>query len=753
MIIDGFTPGIVTSRAQPYEYNFELIANVLGGKQSQFNQAYEGLNNLRRQSLSIQFLNKSAQSKVDQYNEQVGKFFQETQELGDLSNPKIARQYANLFQGIASDRELISAYHKDRKIQAELKAVEDMKTSSDPAKAGFHPINYAVYLNHIQEYMDTDYTKAGEVSSYVPYVDINKEMAVLMREIPIEKSRDTIRDGQGGMVVIDRTGRNPMRVQAKAVEYLQSKGYPQLRQQAEYYFNTTIRDEDDRLNLYSEYSRHIDNQLALAEQQKTSLQGQIPNLKDQELLRASQELAELDSRMSQLRSQQMSPEEYLSLDKDNMIDHMVQIQMGESIGAYTNTYGGYAESKTYEPDRVTLELMKLQQDQVQFEANYELELRKEERLSKEAEAKTSTQVTNGQIPPSLTQSAVNDPTTVDMGSLMATLNGSHQDIQKSLANPLVGIYGEMVVPKLDGMWQGDSIPAGFENNFYMQALQIAMDDARKNGMTKQAGLQYAQREAERILKSPRNAREVQVYNAYTDAKANQEALAEFIKQARESGNPTQYLKDRNMVFAFQYGRTIVDPALWNTTDQKAAAANYRNYVWNQVKNNIGFKAPDNNRREFSNMNYVSDLPIDMIESIETRANGNVTLTFKPEAFAESTDNKPAGPLNDAYVSIRSKDGLYEPQKFDGRSLTVTVPQMATTDFSKNLGIYIYQQPQTRYAINKDNQPVPFDIYRNTAGMLEYRVNGGKWVETKYTTPEGLIDLIRSHIQTMSNAAQ
>ena len=756
MIVDGFTPGIVTSRAQPFEYNFELIANVLSNKQQQYNVAYEGLNNLKRQALNIRFLNKSAQQRIDDKNNEIGSYFNNVRDLGDLSNPQIAQNYAKLFESISGDRELITAYHKDNKIQAELAAVEKMRTSADPTKAGYHAMHHETYLRRIQNYMDEDYRSTGEVKPYVPYIDVNKEMAVLMREVPIEKTKDTVRDGQGGLIVTERTGRNPNRVQAKAVEYLQSKAYPQIKEQAEYYFHNTIQDNEDKAYLHGQYQRHIDGQLALLEGQKTDLESRIPSMQGQELVMASQQLAEADQQMASLRAKQMPVEDYLSLDDDELIDHMVQIQMNESVSAYTNTYGGYAESKTYEPDRVTLELMKMQQDQVQFEANYNLDVAELELKRNDAAITASggANPTNPALPPvSITGGAVNDPTTVDMGSVLSTLNSSHQQIQKELANPLIGVYGEMTIPKLGLMWEGDDIPPGFENNYYMKALQIGMDEARKNGMNKDAGIKFAKEQADRILKTPSTPREVQIYNQYTDAQANQEAMAEFIKQARSSGNVTQYLKDRNMTFGFQYGRTIVDPSLWNSADQKESAATYRNYVWNQVKNNIGFKAPDNNRAEFAKMNYVSDLPVDMITSIENRANGDVTLTFKEEAFAEGSDNKPGGPLRESYVSVKSANGTYEPRKFEGRSITIPVPQMATTEFSKNLGLYVNQKPQTRYAINRDGQAVPFEIYRNSAGTLEYRVNGTKWIDTKYTTPEGLIELIRSHIQNVSNASE
>ncbi|MGL5077926.1 MAG: hypothetical protein ACRDBG_19150, partial [Waterburya sp.] len=59
-------------------------------KQSSYDQAYAGLEQLKKQALDIRFLNEKEQSKVDDFNKSVSSLFDSKKgEFGDLSRNEV----------------------------------------------------------------------------------------------------------------------------------------------------------------------------------------------------------------------------------------------------------------------------------------------------------------------------------------------------------------------------------------------------------------------------------------------------------------------------------------------------------------------------------------------------------------------------------------------------------------------------------------------------------------------------------------
>jgi len=123
-IISPYQDGIASRTIKPYKTNTELEFKVLAHRQGQYDAAYAGLQQLRKDALSIQFINKKEQGKIDSFNSKIAEQYHNLQgEMGDLSNAGIAASYSNLFNEIGQDRQLIARYHKDKELATQLQDV------------------------------------------------------------------------------------------------------------------------------------------------------------------------------------------------------------------------------------------------------------------------------------------------------------------------------------------------------------------------------------------------------------------------------------------------------------------------------------------------------------------------------------------------------------------------------------------------------------------------------------------------------
>lgn len=721
MIISAYTPQVVTSRAKPFEYNFELITNVLAARQASYNKAFEGIKNLRKQALSIRFLNESAQSEIDQKNNQINDYFNSlNNEFGDLAEPQVAQRYTELFKSIASDRDLINQYQKDLKLQTELSNIEAMRKSADPVKAGFHPINYSNYLYDVNKYTKSNFrTDKVEVDPYVPYIDMNKEMAVIARGIPISKTQEQRLTPDGYVETITREGRDPVSVFNASQQYLESKGSAQVRQQAKYYYRETIKDDDDKLYLYNQYNNTITTQISRLEEQKKKAE---PN-----------QISMLDNQIASLKSRQYSPQEYLALDESDYIDHLTMIETQETLSNFTETYGRQAISRTIDADKFALQANAL-----------------ENSLKLEAMKQGITGAT-GEDPLAGVSTAITDsPIAIKLPQTMEAIRTNLQQIYTQTSNVYDNTsFDRAYMNYLASNRTPDSyVPDGqtkavnLTNTLFFRAFQKGVDQLKRTepGLSNEQLLEKAKAYAKETFTTPKTAEQVALYNEQRETRARAESLGDLMEQATASGNPAKFFEDQNLTVWFANYKTIVDPSNWQSSAQKSTVVNYRNEVANRINSQIAVNAA--NEEKGGAENLLGSIPAEYITVIDKHIDGTVQITLDPKAF-QGTEDKPA-PLAGKYI------GYYENGRVVHTDVTQTmtfkIPEFDVLQLQKTLPLYIGNTPLQFYGTNKANQSVPFFVQRTSDGGLYYKIGEGEYKSVRAgVDPTTLINQIKQTI--------
>ena len=716
MIISAYTPQVVTSRAKPFEYNFELITNVLAARQASYNKAFEGIKNLRKQALSIRFLNESAQAEIDQKNNQINDYFNSlNNEFGDLAEPQVAQRYTELFKSIASDRDLINQYQKDLKIQTDISTVDNMRKASDPAKAGFHPMNYENFLVGVQKYTKSNFrTEKVEPDPYVPYLDMNKELAVLMRGIPITKTKKDVLSPEGYITTITQEGRDPAAVQQVTQEYIQSKGLPQLREQAKYYYRHTIQDDDDKLYLMGQYNNMITSQIQTLEKAKeTATPEQLPMF---------------EQKISELRMKTYTPEEYLGLEENDYVDHLTTVQTYESISNYTQSYGKQAISQEIRPDTYQMHLQELKQ--------------------KAAE--------QGVVDPSqplgagISQEFSDGTLEVDLRGVESTFTAIGKSIDGQLSNEYASpAYNNAFLGYVNsGIEPTEFIPAGknepmnLTNTFYFRAFKMAYDNLMRqpNRPTGQAAVDAAKKEADRILQEPSNRDEANLHEEMVVLRQRREAIGRLMQAAANSGNIRQYLENEGLMKFFNYTRADVNPATYTSAAKKAQASEYRVFLANAISTKIstGVVLED---LEDEDMTAIRNIPPQYIQAVERHIDGTVRIYFTEEAM-NGTDGKEA-PLANKYIAY-NENGMPTGAAIT-QGMRIRIPELDQLSLERTMPMYLSNVPMRLFAYNRSNERIPYQIQRQSDGSIMYKIGNGEWTKAAYDVPEQVMTNIKQFI--------
>lgn len=769
MVIDGHTPGIVQTRSQPWQYNFGLIGDVLASKQNQFDTAFLGIQKLRKEALSIQFLNNKEQEKVDSFNQKVGQFFDNVSDYGDLSDSGLLAQYTSLFNEIGSDKNMIQRYRKDSQLRQGLMEVEEKRNADDPFKAGYHPINHANYMRRLEKYRSADLDKGDvEVAPYTNYVDINTEVQKLVRQIPQKKF---VRDRQMGNGYIERrtyAGRDPNQVRNVVAQYLQGNGSAQLREQAEYYYNNSVQTPEDQQFLYGQHQSRINEGIRQYDAEIQRLEGQMVGMTGDELTQTSQQLAQMQEARANLTTQQMSFHEFASQSDEEHISQMYGLEVRDSIAGLTDAYGGYAESVTYEPDRAFLALQNYNLDVEKYRTD--TAFKQQELTLDQQKIQAEIQAANAAagIPTqgSFQNLALNNPTTLDPLRTYDILEETVSNMANALANPFTThpdgrmTVDPAVASAIPKMWDTNRIPAEMQGNIFVRAYHKALNDARRMGKDREAAQEYAHNNVVSILSSPQDEKEIALFNEHQDMLANQKSLANIMERATNSGDPAKYMEQSEYAQAFRYNRYYVNPDYWKANKaERAAAEQMRGSIANDVTNIIGIGHQNNVSGEFRDMELLDRISPDQIDQVEIHTNGDVEIVFNESLFEAGvgepgdSDYRAPGPLYNRYYASE-EEGLVV-HKPVGRTMRVNVPSRSTRNLHKSLGLYIDHEPQTRY-VSTANGPVAYDIVQDIDGTYMFRVNGmteglpnadrNGWVSTKTTSPERMIDEVRNTIQ-------
>lgn len=354
MKISAYQNDVVAPMFRNAKLNLDLASKVLLSKQQQFDQNYQALQNLKADSLSIKFLNKASQSKIDAYNSQIAKDFPDISSGNfDLSNSDITSKYMNNFKRIANDTELINNFKKDRQVQQSLQSLNDMKNQKDPLKAGYHPINEANFMNEVQSYIDA----TGDISnmnvSYTPYIDTTKEMASLTKTIPKEKNQSfqMTQDGMG-IIKITTVGKSKSSILAASQKYYTGRGSGQMREEAKYNYNQIKDNDAKKSEIQSNYYDMLDNQLKDNENRIDELRKYKPKT-DHEQAQVAQQIANLEQINGQLENKQeqlLDPSNFS--DDEQWLNWMTDYHTHQAIERDVATYGQEAVSYEYEENPV-----------------------------------------------------------------------------------------------------------------------------------------------------------------------------------------------------------------------------------------------------------------------------------------------------------------------------------------------------------------------------------------------------------------
>jgi hypothetical protein len=342
-----------------FVYNTELATSVLLFKQQEFNQAYAGIEKLRRDALNINFLNQKEQGKINQFNKEINDFFASTNgELGDLSQSGVVKQYTKMFDKIGQDPNLINRYRQDQKYQTELRSIYAKRDSKDPIKAGYHAMNHSNYEARLQNYIGADLDKDNvTVTPYNNFVDIDEELTTLIKKaVPVEEFSRVI--NENGYLIIDKyKGRDPKKSRAVSEKYLTGKGMTQLREETEYYHRMN-GDPLYKENLYNEYVSNASQEYNQLYEQKKKLEtASVSDPSNKEILQA---LSQTTERLGQLEVEKDTPfEKFATKSNDELINYATSLHVKDSIDKYTNSSSGYATSREIKMDPTYFKALEL----------------------------------------------------------------------------------------------------------------------------------------------------------------------------------------------------------------------------------------------------------------------------------------------------------------------------------------------------------------------------------------------------------
>lgn len=234
---------------KPPKYNLELELQVLQHKQNTYDKNYKFLQGLKAQALNIQFINEEAKGKVDQFNNDISKTFDELDgNFGDLSNNNLAERYIDMFDKFQKT-DLVGLYKKETEYVNSLKDINKRKKSKKPGEAGYNPMNEMVYRSDLQEYaaLSMEDAKDATVDSYVPYANIGKLQEEALLKVPETETEYETTDADGLKTTVNIKGRDPL-TSAKISRRINAENAAQLKVQAKYLYISGVLNDPEVLN-------------------------------------------------------------------------------------------------------------------------------------------------------------------------------------------------------------------------------------------------------------------------------------------------------------------------------------------------------------------------------------------------------------------------------------------------------------------------------------------------------------------------
>jgi hypothetical protein len=210
--------------------NNEWIGKIVDARNLSFDEAYKSISSLRNQALNINLYNIDGQKRVDQYNQEINKFY-EDKDLAkmDLADFSISNKFIGVFDKISSDQSLSRIYKKDVEIKNTMEYWN--QAAKNPSKSGYSKDNHIVWMNENM----VPYTQAkvedaihADTGSFLPKYDYTKDITALMGEIKVNGTKYEIPDGKGGKQIIDITEISPERLKMALQSYLPKQAIDQI---------------------------------------------------------------------------------------------------------------------------------------------------------------------------------------------------------------------------------------------------------------------------------------------------------------------------------------------------------------------------------------------------------------------------------------------------------------------------------------------------------------------------------------------
>jgi hypothetical protein len=196
--ISEYSAGLAFPELVKTDYDNKLEVALLLKKQTEYDQTLARLNNLQSTALNMAMINLDGAEKLQGYNKELNDML--SQDLGDVTDPRVQAKLAGYFTKIAGDDDLkeknrISQYYLSQDAD-----IQRRKQAKDPSKEGFNSINQFVYEN--AEGGKNDFVKAKDTKGwdskkigYTPYKDIDTKMVNLGKLLHEETKTDIKYDG------------------------------------------------------------------------------------------------------------------------------------------------------------------------------------------------------------------------------------------------------------------------------------------------------------------------------------------------------------------------------------------------------------------------------------------------------------------------------------------------------------------------------------------------------------------------------
>ena len=347
MTISPYQRGITTLKTEAYTNNIELASKVMLHKQQSFDQAYAGINKLRKEALDIHFINKESGKKIKAFNESINKEFGDLDgELGDLSNRNLVKSYTDKFNVIGQDLDLIANYKKDSSYQAELLNIQSKRDSDNPKENGYNYKNAANYSRRLKKWENAKLSETSDISvkPYTNYVDYDDAIRDATKDVLVEEYSQDYDLGNGMIETRSFKGKDPGKVLEIVNAKLGSEAAAQVREEAEFNFYNNNNPEFKE-QIYTDSQAQINNSKRGLEAQRAQLKTYSKQLKGPELENVSGKIAQIEESIISLDKQLITFDKFSEKSEDDVINMYTSLYSKQLSQGYTEALGGMKESR------------------------------------------------------------------------------------------------------------------------------------------------------------------------------------------------------------------------------------------------------------------------------------------------------------------------------------------------------------------------------------------------------------------------